>query len=174
MLVCTDQVYVYRLTSRVSYFDSSPSPRNFSNTVSSSRAHSGYHQPSKVFGNKNVLWWAGLEVLRWQVGRPPLLGRWCGMVVDMHTFEIWHQPECLRLLDTKSMVNLGRNKTRQSQNINRGRCCHFNTVCDAPAGSPLLRVSPIILAPSHIRPTPSKRGPHPSMRGGAQKQAWFA
>jgi len=33
-------------------------------------------------------------------------------------------------------------------------------------GSPLSRVSPIILAPFHILPTPLKYSPHPSMRGG--------
>ena len=55
--------------------------------------------------------------------------------------------------------------------------CHFNTVRDAPAGSPFSRVSPIILIPSHIRPTlptPSKRSPHPSRRGGARKPEEFA
>ena len=59
--------------------------------------------------------------------------------------------------------------------IVEGVCC-FNTVRDAPAGSPLSRVASIVLIPSHIhptRPTPSKRSPHPSRRGGARKPEEF-
>ena len=55
------------------------------------------------------------------------------------------------------------------QNRNRGRCRRFDTFRDAPRGSPSSRVSHIVLAPFHICSAPSKRSPHPSMRGGGSK-----
>ena len=44
--------------------------------------------------------------------------------------------------------------------------CRFNTVRDAPAGSPLSRVASIVLVPSHIRPTPLLQNVAHIPRGG--------
>lgn len=55
------------------------------------------------------------------------------------------------------------------RNRNRGRCPRFDTFPGAPDGSPSSRVSPTVLIPFYIHRAPSKRSPHPSMRGGARK-----
>ena len=73
---------------------------------------------------------------------------------------------------SKPYVSTAFKSTCSYKNRNRGRCCYFNTVRDAPAGSPLSRVSTIMLVPSHIRPNPSKRSPHPSVRGGAHRRVF--
>jgi len=55
----------------------------------------------------------------------------------------------------------------------RNRNCkgyrHFDTLRDAPDGSPSSRVSPTMLVPFRIHPGHSKRSPHPSMRGADLK-----